>query len=96
MVLKLPVKISLVFFPEVFAVLVETAVAEAEVEAAAAAVEELVAVVVGKGYVLSWLKTFRYQRFFVRQPLQVARNLLSRQTVLLNLIPFHLVPPPTT
>ena len=95
MVLKLPVKISLVFFPEVFAVLVETAVAEAEVEAAAA-VEELVAVVVGKGYVLSWLKTFRYQRFFVRQPLQVARNLLSRQTVLLNLIPFHLVPPPTT
>ena len=65
-VLKLPVKISLVFFPEVFAVLVE-AVAEAEVEAAVGVV-----VAVEKGYVLSWLKTFQYLRFVFHQPLQVS------------------------
>ena len=85
-VLKLPVKISLVFFPEVFAVLVE-AVAEAEVEAAVGVV-----VAVEKGYVLSWLKTFQYPRFVVRQPLQVAGSPPNR-TFLLNLIPFHPVPP---
>ena len=84
-VLKLPVKISLVFFPEVFAVLVEAVAEAAEVEAG-------VVVAVEKGYVLSWLKTFQYPRFVVRQPLQVARTPRSR-TFLLNLIPFHPVPP---